>query len=125
MIFTLGGGPSVMVHLRMSGSFSMEPGPHDRVVISLSGGLQLCFSDPRKFGRWKVVNDPQQALAALGPDALTRAFNLRRFMADLRRRNRMIKPLLLDQGVVAGLGNIYADEALWRRRCTQSGAVIR
>ena len=79
MIFTLGGGPSVMVHLAYVRQFFHGAGAAMTAWSSvLSGGLQLCFSDPRKFGRWKVVNDPQQALAALGPDALTRAFNLRR-----------------------------------------------
>ncbi len=113
MLFSLDSGQTIMVHLRMAGSFSMAPGAHDRVVLKLSGGLNLHYRDTRKFGRWKLVDDPLSILGKLGPDALTRRFNLNYFSAELNRRRRMIKPLILDQSFVAGLGNIYADEALW------------
>jgi formamidopyrimidine-DNA glycosylase len=75
--------------------------------------LALYYRDTRKFGRWKLVDDPQTILSKLGPDALTRQFTLRYFSEAMKKRHRMIKPLILDQGIVAGLGNIYADEALW------------
>jgi formamidopyrimidine-DNA glycosylase len=113
MVFLLGSGRSLMVHLRMSGSFSMNPGSHDRIVVQLSDGLTLYYRDTRKFGRWKLVDDPRDILDKLGPDALSRSFSKRCFIDLIRRRNRSIKALLLDQTVVAGLGNIYADEALW------------
>lgn len=113
MMFRLSSGQTVMVHLRMAGSFSLEPGAYDRLVLGLSGGLSLYYRDTRKFGRWKVVDDSASVLAGLGPDALTRAFSRAYFFGVMRRRSRQIKPLLLDQSVVAGLGNIYADEALW------------
>lgn len=113
MLFGLSSGLTLMVHLRMSGAFSTEPGTHDRAVLKLSGGLKLHFRDTRKFGRWRLTDDPQAALSALGPDALSRRFTLARFREELARRSRQIKPLLLDQSVVAGLGNIYVDEALW------------
>ncbi len=116
MLFALGSGKTLMVHLRMSGSFSMSPGAHDRIVLSLSGGVTLHYSDPRKFGHWKLVDDPQCILKALGPDALSEAFNFPYFSSVMRRRHRMLKPLLLDQSVIAGLGNIYADEALWEAK---------
>ena len=116
MMFTLGSGRTIMIHLRMSGSFSMAPGTHDRIILTLSGGTKVYFSDPRKFGRWKLVDDPARILGALGPDALTKAFTLKGFREALLRRKRILKPVLLDQTVVAGLGNIYVDEALWESR---------
>lgn len=113
MMLSLDSGKTIMIHLRMSGSFSMEQGRYDRLVVKLSGGLNLHYSDIRKFGRWKLVDDPCEVLDRLGPDALTRNFTQARFSKAMRRRHRMVKPLLLDQSIVAGLGNIYADEALW------------
>lgn len=116
MMFSLGSGKTIMIHLRMSGSFSMESGSHDRLVLTLSDGLTLHYRDTRKFGRWKLVDDPQLVLGKLGPDALTRAFTLQGFRVAMHKRHRMVKPLLLDQAVVAGLGNIYVDEALWEAK---------
>lgn len=116
LMFVLGSGKTLMIHLRMSGAFSMKPGVYDRIVLELSDGLMLYYSDPRKFGRWRLVDDPRGILDKLGPDALTPQFALVGFSSSLRRRHRMIKPLLLDQSVVAGLGNIYVDEALWESR---------
>jgi formamidopyrimidine-DNA glycosylase len=116
MLFSLSSGQTLMVHLRMAGSFSLERGEHDRIVVKLSDGLTLYYRDTRKFGRWKLVDDPQEILAKLGPDALTRSFTLNYFSEAMQNRHRMIKPLILDQGIVAGLGNIYADEALWESK---------
>ena len=116
MMFSLSSGQTIMIHLRMAGSFSMEKGSYDRIVLKLSDGLNLYYRDTRKFGRWKLVDDPQDILDKLGPDALTRQFSRRYFCEAMRRHHRMIKPLILDQSVVAGLGNIYADEALWEAK---------
>ena len=113
MMFSLSSGKTIMIHLRMAGSFSMEAGQHDRLVMKLSDGLTLYYRDTRKFGRWKLVDDPMEILSKLGPDALTRKFTLKYFSEAMSKRHRMIKPLILDQAIVAGLGNIYADEALW------------
>ncbi|MCF7848713.1 MAG: bifunctional DNA-formamidopyrimidine glycosylase/DNA-(apurinic or apyrimidinic site) lyase [Kiritimatiellales bacterium] len=113
MMFSLSSGKTIMIHLRMSGSCSMTPGLYDRLVLKLSDGLTLYYRDTRKFGRWKLVDDPQIILGKLGPDALTQRFTKKYFRAAMRARHRMIKPLILDQSIVAGLGNIYADEALW------------
>lgn len=113
LVFSLSTGMSILVHLRMSGSFSLEPGSHDRIVLTLSGGVALHYRDTRKFGRWKLVADPAVMLAGLGPDALTEGFSLEGFKTAMRSHHRMVKPLLLDQSIVAGLGNIYVDEALW------------
>jgi formamidopyrimidine-DNA glycosylase len=116
MMFRLSSGQTILIHLRMAGSFSLEPGRHDRIVLELSDGLILYYHDTRKFGRWKLVDHPDEILGRLGPDALTRRFNQTYFADAMHRRHRMIKPLILDQSIVAGLGNIYADEALWKSK---------
>ena len=113
MMFSLSSGKTLMIHLRMSGSFSIAPGSYDRIVLKLSDGLNLYYRDTRKFGRWKLVDAPDEILSKLGPDALTCRFTRTYFREVMLKRHRMIKPLILDQSVVAGLGNIYADEALW------------
>jgi formamidopyrimidine-DNA glycosylase len=116
MQFHLSSGQTIMIHLRMAGSFSVEKGSHDRIVMALSDGLTLYYRDTRKFGRWKLVDDPQEILSGLGPDALTRNFTLNYFKQAVSSRRRAIKTVILDQSIVAGLGNIYADEALWESR---------
>lgn len=116
MMFSLSSGKTIMIHLRMSGSFSMMPSTHDRMVLELSNEMALHYRDTRKFGRWKLVDDPSEILGSLGPDALTDDFSPAYFQETMRKRHRMIKPLILDQSVVAGLGNIYADEALWESK---------
>lgn len=108
----------ILVHLRMTGQFRIEPpgsqpDEHDRLVLTLADGRQVHFHDTRTFGRFQLVDDPDRHLAALGPEPLADDFTpaiLRRQLAGTRR---MIKPLLLDQTCVAGIGNIYADESLW------------
>ncbi|HKL22656.1 MAG TPA: DNA-formamidopyrimidine glycosylase family protein, partial [Tichowtungia sp.] len=106
---------NLLVHLRMTGGFylsegALKKGPHDRVVFRLSGGLNLHFRDPRKFGRMRIAPFP----LGLGPDAME--MNARIFFQSLEKTNRMLKPLLLDQSFIAGVGNIYADEALFAAR---------
>ena len=103
------------MHLRMTGGFYLSPGPllsgsHDRAVFQLSGGLNLHFRDPRKFGRIRLGVYPE----GLGSDALQ--IDGPRFLQDLEKSNRMLKTLLLDQSFVAGVGNIYADESLFEAR---------
>lgn len=105
----------IWVHLRMTGGFAyshgtMRPGRHERAWLCLSDGLNLHFRDPRKFGRWRFGPPP----AGLGPDALTVTASV--FEQRLLGRNKVLKALLLDQSFVAGVGNIYADEALFRAR---------
>ena len=116
LLFHLDTGSALLVHLRMSGAFALEEGPHDRARLRLEGGLVLHFRDPRKFGRWRLEPDPAGFLAGLAPDGLS--VELPAFRERLRRfPRRGLKALLLDQrAVVSGIGNIYADEALWRAR---------
>ena len=107
------------VHLRMTGRLYLvpmqEPLPrHARLMLHLDQELALRFDDPRGFGRVWLVDDPTRVTADLGPDALTLDQDL--FLEQLHRAKRQLKPLLLDQSFVAGIGNIYADETLFRAR---------
>ncbi|MGC8794272.1 MAG: bifunctional DNA-formamidopyrimidine glycosylase/DNA-(apurinic or apyrimidinic site) lyase [Bryobacteraceae bacterium] len=105
----------VTIHLGMTGSLRWQgkPGPHTRAVIVLDAG-RLHFDDPRQFGRIAAGELPPQRLAELGPEApsITTAELARR----LAGRRAPIKALLMDQRIVAGLGNIYSQEALFRAR---------
>jgi len=87
--------------------------PHAHVVFALDRGDELRFHDPRKFGRIHLRADPEALLGPLGPEPLDAEFTLAVFAGRLAGRRGRLKPLLLDQRVVAGLGNIYVDEALW------------
>lgn len=84
-----------------------------RVRLDLDGGRAFQFVDVRKFGRLVYAPQAEDALPTLGPEPLGPEFTAAWFAGALRRRRRMLKPLLLDQAFVAGLGNIYVDEALF------------
>jgi formamidopyrimidine-DNA glycosylase len=86
---------------------------HDRVIFDLENGYQLRFRDPRKFGRAYLTDDPAWILGRLGPEPLDDGFTEDEFLALIDRRSGRVKPLLLNQEFIAGLGNIYADEALF------------
>lgn len=108
---------SLLVHLRMSGDLFLrsaeeKPAKHDRLLLTLSNGQSLAFNDARKFGRVWLVANPQEILAKLGPEPLEKEFTPLWLWNALRARQRQLKPLLLDQTFLAGLGNIYTDEAL-------------
>jgi formamidopyrimidine-DNA glycosylase len=112
-------GATLIIHLRMSGDLVIRPAAepparHDRVIFYLSGGKSLVFHDPRKFGRIWLNSAPEAVLGALGPEPLDDSFTPEVLYARLRERRRRIKPLLLDQQFLAGLGNIYTDESLHR-----------
>lgn len=114
--FILSGG-HLLVHLRMSGDMLLRPSPcmpepHDRLHLALDSDETLVFNDTRKFGRVWLVDDPQQVLGNLGPEPFADDFNASIFHHSLQARRRQLKPLLLDQSFLAGLGNIYSDEAL-------------
>ncbi len=109
---------TLLVHLRMTGRLYFAPkdfplDPYERAVLHLDGGQDLRFRDTRKFGRWYFLEDTTPVFSRLGPEPLAEDFSAALFAARLAKHNRQIKPLLLDQSVIAGLGNIYADEALW------------
>lgn len=117
LVFALDNRDCLLAHLRMSGRIYLEPkgGQHGstRLSLLLDDGRRLEFVDPRKFGRWTLVSDAETALGRLGPEPLGKGFTERWFRENLLSRRRQLKPLLLDQAFLAGLGNIYVDEALW------------
>lgn len=118
LVFQLSGGDSLIMHLKMTGDPSVlpvsdPPHQHDRVVFDLDNGYQLRFRDQRKFGRVYLVEDPVRVLGRLGPEPLDDRFTEDDFLALFDGRSARIKSLLLDQGFIAGLGNIYADESLF------------
>lgn len=111
----------VVVHLRMTGSLRFrEAGaaedPFCRAVFALDGGAELRFTDVRKFGTIDAVPDFADALPALGPEPLDGGFTPELLWEALRGRTAPLKTILLDQRAVAGIGNIYADEALFLAR---------
>jgi formamidopyrimidine-DNA glycosylase len=110
---------TLLIHLRMSGDLSIRPSStprekHDHTIFDLDAGWELRFNDARKFGRVYLLSDPQDELGKLGPEPLDPDFDSDALRRRLRRHRRLLKPLLLDQSFIAGLGNIYADEALHR-----------
>jgi formamidopyrimidine-DNA glycosylase len=109
---------SLLVHLRMTGKFLISfedtlPTSHERVRLYLSDGRILRYEDQRKFGKWHLTNEPQNILNQIGLEPLSTSFTLDAFKNLLQGKKRQIKPFLLDQKFVAGIGNIYVDEALW------------
>jgi formamidopyrimidine-DNA glycosylase len=139
-------GRVMTVALRMTGALIVTqtgtpPDPYARVVFALADGRELRYRDVRKFGRiglWpggglrsvgagrgsrskKVAEGTRkyrigEVFSGHGPEPLSRSFTVKRFAERLSRRSAKLKTLLLDQSFIAGVGNIYADEALWRAR---------
>ena len=115
----------LLIHLKMSGKLNVvdRSAPiekHDRVVFDLDHGQQLRFNDVRKFGKMWAVIDPAEVAGAIGPEPLAADFDLPKFRALVQSRSGAIKPLLLNQTFLAGVGNIYADESLWRAKLIHS-----
>jgi formamidopyrimidine-DNA glycosylase len=111
----------LIIHLRMSGDLlavlgGYQPALHDRLILKLTGDTSLVFNDARKFGRLWLTKDPATVFKNLGPEPLSEAFTSKELFTALRSHRRQLKPLLLDQRFLAGLGNIYVDESLHRAR---------
>ncbi|MBA3431427.1 MAG: bifunctional DNA-formamidopyrimidine glycosylase/DNA-(apurinic or apyrimidinic site) lyase [Actinobacteria bacterium] len=121
LISPLDGGLEMVMHLGMTGVFRFDvDDPYTRARLILDDGRTLVFRDVRRFGRLAVVDEgdygPIPMLAHMGPEPLSDEFDVKRFSFELLRTRAPIKPFLLSQKPVAGVGNIYADEALWRAR---------
>jgi formamidopyrimidine-DNA glycosylase len=133
----LGSGDVLLMHLGMSGSFRVQrpdeartPGEfhhprgkdaaHDHVVFHMSSGADIVFNDPRRFGYMKIIArgaiDEEPLLRGLGPEPLGNAFDAAMLARSCAGKKTSLKAALLDQRVVAGLGNIYVCEALYRAR---------
>jgi formamidopyrimidine-DNA glycosylase len=118
-------GRALLIHLRMTGSLRharrgfLAEDPHRRAVVKLDDGSDVAYRDVRRFGTWLLLEpgelDPYLA-TKVGREPLERSFNARHLVERLQNRRAPLKAALLDQRTVAGLGNIYVDEALWRAR---------
>lgn len=118
LLIHLDSGHTLVVHLRMSGdlfllSADTPRDPHVRASLQLDNNIRVDFHDPRKFGRLYLVRDAAKITSSLGIEPLSEGFTVEHLASKLASTSRMIKPLLLDQRIVAGLGNIYTVEALW------------
>lgn len=112
---------TLLIHLKMTGRLYVVPKSATdeadkwvRAVFDLDNDHQLRFSDSRKFGKLYLTTDTQAFFAHIGPEPLSDAFTIPDFSARLTHHHKAIKALLLDQSFIAGVGNIYADEALFR-----------
>ncbi|MEX0337771.1 MAG: bifunctional DNA-formamidopyrimidine glycosylase/DNA-(apurinic or apyrimidinic site) lyase [Arenibacterium sp.] len=126
-------GETLLIHLGMSGRMMVSGDPlgrfvhehpapekHDHVVIHMENGARITFNDPRRFGAMDLMRtsaaETHKLLASLGPEPLGNAFNEAHLIDAFKGRNTPVKSALLDQRIVAGLGNIYVCEALYRAR---------
>ena len=121
LLFSLSTGNVLLIHLKMSGRLVVccAAAPADaygRVTLDLDDGRQLRLRDPRKFARVHLTSDATTVLDRLGPEPLAENFTEQDFASRFQGRRAMIKPLLLDQTFIAGVGNIYADESLFLAR---------
>ena len=121
LIIDLSGGAFLTVHLKMTGQLFVVPAslptdPYERLALALDDGRELRFRDIRKFGRVGLYGADDDPFDGVGPEPLDPRFTLREFRTRIRGRRARLKPLLVDQAFIAGVGNIYADEALWRSR---------
>jgi len=128
LIFRFESGRVLLIHLRMTGNVlhrspgrrdELNPDPHRRAVVRLDDGSDVAYRDVRRFGTWLLL-EPGELDAylelRLGAEPLGRAFTTKVLTARLAKRKAPVKAALLDQRTLAGLGNIYVDEALWRAR---------
>jgi len=114
LFFSLTSGQTLVIHLKMTGSLWLTPPDRFiRAVIHLDGGVKIYFRDPRKFGVMWLVEDKNTVSAKLGPEPLEAGFTTETLAKALSGRKAPIKALLCDQNVIAGIGNMYADEALF------------
>src|SRR5262245_2161775 len=112
-------GLALVVHLRMTGGFPEEPAAHERAVVEVDGGGKVDYRDGRRFGTWHLLGPAELGEyldTRLGPEPLGRRFTAAYLAERLAGRRAPLKSALLDQRTVAGIGNIYADEALWHAR---------
>ncbi|HEY2544321.1 MAG TPA: bifunctional DNA-formamidopyrimidine glycosylase/DNA-(apurinic or apyrimidinic site) lyase, partial [Gaiellaceae bacterium] len=119
IVVRLASGHALLVHLRMTGGFRYAPATHERAVLELDDGSRVAYRDTRRFGTWLLAeeDDAEQLLRIKnGPEPLGPAFTTAFLAGRLAGRKAPLKAAILDQRTVAGLGNIYADEALWHAR---------
>ena len=129
LIIHLGNKDKIILHLRMTGCLLVTPSDyklekHTHIIMQLSNGMELRFSDTRRFGRfWLIRNDEKDiysGIEKLGLEPLSAECNAKYLQSRLEKRKKAIKECLLDQSVIAGIGNIYSDEILYRARINPS-----
>lgn len=116
LMIDLADGSSLVFHLKLTGQLLLnaKPGKYTRAVFKFSDGTNLVFNNVRKFGWWKKVKNTSEIEKDFGPEPLTKDFTLKKFKEMLAKRPKSkIKPLLMDQHFIAGIGNIYSDEILF------------
>jgi len=121
LIFSLTSGEVLIIHLKMTGSLlvgqdSSEPPKYTRAIIHLDKDINIFFRDPRKLGVMWLVQDADSVVGKLGPEPLEAGFTPQVLAQRLTNRTAPIKALLSDQTFIAGIGNMYADEALFAAR---------
>jgi formamidopyrimidine-DNA glycosylase len=125
LVFRFRSGRVLLVHLRMTGSFrrgrnaTLDDDPYRRAVVRLDDGSDISYRDVRRFGTWVLLEPGEEApylATRLGEEPLTTSFKAATLAARLHGRRAPVKAALLDQRAAAGMGNIYADEALWRAK---------
>ncbi|MFI5388421.1 MAG: bifunctional DNA-formamidopyrimidine glycosylase/DNA-(apurinic or apyrimidinic site) lyase [Candidatus Eremiobacterales bacterium] len=113
-------GRTLTVHLRMTGRLTVTNAeayvPYERLALVFEDGDKLSFADARKFGRIRLLDDVSSDVLGVGIDALSQSLDAAAFASIVRKRKTPVKTLLLDQKRIAGVGNIYANEALFRAR---------
>ena len=120
LLFQLSGDQALLAHLGMSGALLLQPAgtptqTHDHVSLQLSDGRQVIFNDPRRFGLMRVGRlDELAEIHNVGPDPLSDTFSVSDLAALARGRKKPVKNLLMDQRALGGIGNIYANEILFR-----------
>jgi formamidopyrimidine-DNA glycosylase len=120
LLFQLTGDEALLAHLGMSGALLLQQGgtppqAHDHICLRLSDGRQVTFNDPRRFGLMRMGRPTEFAeLGNVGPDPLAGTFSVNDLAALLRSRKKPVKNLLMDQRALGGIGNIYANEILFR-----------
>lgn len=129
LIIHLGNQNKIILHLRMTGCLLVtpadyQPEKHTHIVMQLSSGMELRFSDTRRFGRFWLIRkdekDTYSGIEKLGLEPLSAECNAEYLQSRLQKRKKAIKECLLDQSVIAGIGNIYSDEILYRARINPS-----
>ena len=125
LLFRFESGRSLVAHLRMTGSFragesgSLGDDPYRRALVGLSNGVELAYRDVRRFGTWLILEEAELGpylSARVGPEPLSGELTAAVLLEHLAGRESPIKAALLNQRTLAGLGNIYVDEALWQAR---------
>ncbi len=119
LLFQLSNSSHLVVHLRMSGALLLNPSgplPHTRLVLHFDDGSELVLTDRRRLGIVLLIDSEKPVEDRLGPEPLEPRFTVEEFANRLHRRRAPIKAVLLDQKVIAGIGNMYADEALFQAR---------